>query len=86
MVDLCVCVFVVQEAQVVVECVIPHKHHRDVMGAKGANVQAVSQENNVTIKFPDRGKRKIPFPLLFLLFLFRVAIIIGKFVLMDLLA
>ena len=41
-----------------IECFIPHKHHRDVMGPKGSNVQGVSQEHNVTIKFPEREKEK----------------------------
>ena len=41
-----------------IECIIPRKHHRDVMGPKGSNVQGVSQEHNVTIKFPEREKEK----------------------------
>lgn len=39
-----------------VECVIDHKHHRSILGAKGANVQAITSEHNVSIKFPDRPK------------------------------
>ena len=38
----------------VVECSIPRKNHRDVMGPKGSHVQGVTQEFNVTIKFPER--------------------------------
>lgn len=39
-----------------VECVIDRKHHRSILGAKGANVQAITSEHNVSIKFPDRIK------------------------------
>lgn len=42
------------DAQVVVECIIPQKYHRTVMGAKGAKVQAITVNNNVQIKFPER--------------------------------
>lgn len=42
------------EAQVTIECVVPRKNHRDVMGPKGSNVQGITQEHNVTIKFPER--------------------------------
>lgn len=45
-----------------IECVIPRKKHRQVLGTKGSNVQTITQEYNVTIKFPDRetggGDRK----------------------------
>ena len=37
-----------------IECVIDHKVHRTIMGAKGSNVQAITQEHHVSIKFPDR--------------------------------
>ena len=37
-----------------IECVIDRKVHRTIMGAKGSNVQAITQEHNVSIKFPDR--------------------------------
>ena len=43
-----------QESQVTIECVIPQKYHRTVMGAKGSKVQQVTQDFEVTIKFPDR--------------------------------
>ena len=37
-----------------VECVIPQKYHRTVMGAKGHQVQEITREHEVNIKFPDR--------------------------------
>ena len=43
-----------QEAQVTIECVIEQKQHRSIMGPKGTNVQGITQEHNVSIKFPDR--------------------------------
>ena len=39
---------------VTIECVIPQKHHRTVMGAKGVKVQGITSEFDVQIKFPDR--------------------------------
>ena len=45
------------ESMVSIECVIPQKYHRNIMGAKGANVQKVTSEHNVQIKFPDRENR-----------------------------
>ena len=36
------------------ECVIPRKHHRNVLGTKGINVQEITQQHNVSVKFPDR--------------------------------
>ncbi|XP_012215357.1 vigilin [Linepithema humile] len=42
------------ESMVTVECVIPQKHHRTVMGAKGRKVQNITSEYDVQIKFPDR--------------------------------
>jgi len=39
---------------VTVECVIPQRHHRTVMGAKGRKVQNITSEYDVQIKFPDR--------------------------------
>ena len=41
-----------------IECVIEQKHHRSILGLKGSNVQAITQEHNVSIKFPDRGGAK----------------------------
>lgn len=42
------------ESMVTVECIIPQKHHRTVMGAKGRKVQSITSEFDVQIKFPDR--------------------------------
>ncbi|XP_075969599.1 satellite-binding protein 1 Dp1 [Anticarsia gemmatalis] len=42
------------EAKVTIECVIPQKHHRTVMGARGAKVKDITAENDVQIKFPER--------------------------------
>ncbi|XP_018054644.1 PREDICTED: vigilin [Atta colombica] len=42
------------ESMVTVECVIPQRHHRTVMGAKGRKVQNITSEYDVQIKFPDR--------------------------------
>ena len=43
-----------------VECEIEQKHHRSIMGAKGVNVQGITQEFNVGIKFPDRNPANAP--------------------------
>ena len=37
-----------------IECEIPQKHHRSVLGAKGANVQQIGSDFGVNIKFPER--------------------------------
>lgn len=42
------------ESLVTIDCIIPQKFHRQVMGAKGSNVQEVTKQYNVTIKFPER--------------------------------
>lgn len=42
------------DAQVAIECVIPQTFHRTVMGARGANVQEITTNFEVGIKFPDR--------------------------------
>lgn len=47
------CVYL-QEAQVTVECAIPQKFHRSVMGPKGSRIQQITRDYNVQIKFPDR--------------------------------
>lgn len=44
------------ESMVTIECVIPQKHHRTVMGAKGHKVQAITSDFDVQIKFPDRER------------------------------
>lgn len=43
-----------QDAQVTVECVIPQKCHRSIMGPKGSRIQQITKDHNVQIKFPDR--------------------------------
>lgn len=47
-----------QENQVTIECVIPEKYHRTVIGTKGANVQTITSEYDVQIKFPDRQQQQ----------------------------
>jgi len=42
------------ECQVTLECVIEQVHHGAVMGTRGANVQKICKEFDVTIKIPDR--------------------------------
>lgn len=42
------------EAQTTIEVVIPQRHHRTIMGARGFKVQQVTFEFDVQIKFPDR--------------------------------
>uniref|UniRef100_A0A452FNH9 Vigilin n=1 Tax=Capra hircus TaxID=9925 RepID=A0A452FNH9_CAPHI len=42
------------EAQVTMECTIPQKFHRSVMGPKGSKIQQITRDYNVQIKFPDR--------------------------------
>lgn len=42
------------ESMIAIECIIPQKHHRTVMGAKGFKVQGITQEFDVQIKFPER--------------------------------
>ncbi|CAG4910185.1 unnamed protein product [Colias eurytheme] len=46
------------EAKVTIECIIPQKHHRTVMGASGAKVKDITAEFDVQIKFPDRDPTK----------------------------
>lgn len=43
------------ESKITIECIIPQKHHRIVMGAKGYKVQTISSEYGVHIKFPNRA-------------------------------
>ena len=42
------------------KCVIPQKHHRAILGAKGANVQQVTSKFQVQIKFPERAREADP--------------------------
>ena len=37
-----------------IDCVIPQKYHRTVMGSKGHKVQEITRGHEVGIKFPDR--------------------------------
>jgi len=43
-----------QEAQVTIECLIEQVHHRTIMGPKGGNVQKITSEHQVQIKFPEK--------------------------------
>lgn len=36
------------------ECVIPQKFHRSIMGPKGSRIQQITRDHLVQIKFPDR--------------------------------
>lgn len=42
------------ESMITIECVIPQKHHRTVMGSKGTKVQNITSDYKVQIKFPER--------------------------------
>ncbi|XP_070687677.1 high density lipoprotein binding protein a isoform X2 [Pempheris klunzingeri] len=42
------------DAQVTIECVIPQKFHRSIMGPKGSRIQQITRDHNVQIKFPER--------------------------------
>ncbi|KAJ2952741.1 hypothetical protein O0L34_g7097 [Tuta absoluta] len=42
------------EAKVTIECIIPQRHHRTVMGARGTKVKDITAEFDVQIKFPER--------------------------------
>ncbi|KAM9849306.1 high density lipoprotein binding protein a isoform 2-T2 [Aulostomus maculatus] len=42
------------DAQVTVECTIPQKFHRSIMGPKGSRIQQITRDHNVHIKFPER--------------------------------
>lgn len=42
------------DSMVTMECHIPQKFHRTVMGSKGYKVQEITREHEVGIKFPDR--------------------------------
>lgn len=46
------------DSMITIDCVIPQKYHRNIMGAKGVNVQKVTSQYNVQIKFPDRETNK----------------------------
>uniref|UniRef100_A0A3Q0RAW3 Vigilin n=1 Tax=Amphilophus citrinellus TaxID=61819 RepID=A0A3Q0RAW3_AMPCI len=42
------------DAQVIMECVIPQKFHRSIMGPKGSRIQQITRDHSVQIKFPER--------------------------------
>ncbi|KAG5851171.1 high density lipoprotein binding protein a [Anguilla anguilla] len=48
------------DAQVTMECVIPQKFHRSIMGPKGSRIQQITRDHNVQIKFPDREDPQAP--------------------------
>ncbi|KAE8294395.1 Vigilin High density lipoprotein-binding protein [Larimichthys crocea] len=48
------------EAQVTIECVIPQKFHRSIMGPKGSRIQQITRDHNVQIKFPEREDPQAP--------------------------
>ena len=35
------------------ECVIPQKFHRSIMGPKGSRIQGITRDHTVQIKFPE---------------------------------
>uniref|UniRef100_A0A8C2GNI4 Vigilin n=1 Tax=Cyprinus carpio TaxID=7962 RepID=A0A8C2GNI4_CYPCA len=47
------------DAQVTMECVIPQKFHRSIMGPKGSRIQQITKDHNVQIKFPDRDDQQV---------------------------
>uniref|UniRef100_A0A182QEE9 K Homology domain-containing protein n=1 Tax=Anopheles farauti TaxID=69004 RepID=A0A182QEE9_9DIPT len=51
------------ESMVKIECYIPARHHRIVMGRGGLKVQAITSEYGVTIRFPERGTVNEPAPI-----------------------
>ncbi|XP_009585294.1 PREDICTED: vigilin isoform X2 [Fulmarus glacialis] len=48
------------EAQVTIECTIPQKFHRSIMGPKGSRIQQITRDYGVQIKFPDREENPAP--------------------------
>ena len=42
------------EQQIALDCVIPQKHHRTIMGSKGSRVQEITKDFDVKIKFPEK--------------------------------
>jgi hypothetical protein len=43
------------EQQVTIDCTIPQKFHRTIMGSKGMRVQQITTEFDVKIKFPEKS-------------------------------
>uniref|UniRef100_A0A182NM90 K Homology domain-containing protein n=1 Tax=Anopheles dirus TaxID=7168 RepID=A0A182NM90_9DIPT len=50
------------ESMVRIECYIPARHHRILMGRGGSKVQAITSEFGVNIRFPERGTVSEPIP------------------------
>uniref|UniRef100_A0A673J8B8 Vigilin n=1 Tax=Sinocyclocheilus rhinocerous TaxID=307959 RepID=A0A673J8B8_9TELE len=50
------------DAHVTMECVIPQKFHRSIMGPKGSRIQQITKDHNVQIKFPDREDQQADAP------------------------
>uniref|UniRef100_A0A7N6B8T4 Vigilin n=1 Tax=Anabas testudineus TaxID=64144 RepID=A0A7N6B8T4_ANATE len=48
------------DAQVTIECVIPQKFHRSIMGPKGSRIQQITRDHNVQIKFPEPPPSEAP--------------------------
>lgn len=44
------------EAMTEIQCIIPQKHHRAILGNKGKNVQDLTSRLKVQIKFPERRR------------------------------
>jgi len=44
------------ESMIEIKCVIAQKHHRNILGNKGRNVQELTSRLNVQIKFPERRR------------------------------
>jgi polyribonucleotide nucleotidyltransferase len=44
-----------QEEMVTIDCEIEQQYHRTVMGAKGSQVQRITRDFDVNIKFPDKA-------------------------------
>ena len=43
-----------------IQCIVPQKFHRSLLGNKGKYVQEISASFSVQIKFPDRRKAEDP--------------------------
>jgi len=44
------------ESMTEIQCIIPQKHHRAILGNKGKNVQDLTAKLNIQIKFPERRR------------------------------
>uniref|UniRef100_A0A8D3EBC5 Vigilin n=1 Tax=Scophthalmus maximus TaxID=52904 RepID=A0A8D3EBC5_SCOMX len=50
------------DAQVTIECVIPQRFHRSIMGPKGSRIQQITRDHNVQIKFPEQANGEVKEP------------------------